>query len=104
MCNIKAANTARFFRIFFYRGTDLHDLYYFTTGPNKMKDIRLVALADGRIGVFSRPRGSEVKGQYGSESMIGFTVIDKLEDLTADVIENAPYLHGIFGCRRMGRR
>ncbi|MFD2875915.1 DUF1861 family protein [Paenibacillus rhizoplanae] len=67
-----------------------------------MKDIRLVALADGRIGVFSRPRGSEVKGQYGSESMIGFTVIDKLEDLTADVIENAPYLHGILGAGEWG--
>ncbi|WP_246354234.1 MTP-1 family protein [Paenibacillus phytohabitans] len=87
---------------YFYRGTDLHDLYYFTTGPNKMKDIRLVALADGRIGVFSRPRGSEMRGQYGSESMIGFTVIDKLEELTADVIENAPYIHGIFGAGEWG--
>lgn len=82
---------------YFFRGTDLHNLYYFTSGPNKMKDIRLVQLADGKIGVFSRPRGPETKGKYGSESMIGFTVIDRLEELTADVIENAPYIHGIFG-------
>lgn len=82
---------------YFYRGADLHDLYYFTTGPNKMKDIRLVPLSDGRIGVFSRPRGAEIRGKFGSESMIGFTVIDRLEELTADVIENAPYIHGIFG-------
>ena len=38
---------------YFFRGTDIHDLYYFTTGPNKMKDIRLVPLSDGKIGVFS---------------------------------------------------
>ncbi|CAM4382033.1 DUF1861 family protein [Paenibacillus typhae] len=82
---------------YFYRGTDLHDLHYFTTGPNKMKDIRLVGLPDGRIGVFSRPRGAETRGKYGSESMIGFTVIDHLDQLTAEVIEQAPYIRGIFG-------
>jgi hypothetical protein len=82
---------------YFYRGTDLHNLYYFTTGPNKMKDIRLVPLSDGKIGVFSRPRSAGMRGKYGSESMIGFTVVDRLEELTADVIENAPYIYGIFG-------
>lgn len=82
---------------YFYRGTDLHNLYYFTTGPDKMKDIRLVPLPDGKIGVFSRPRSAGMRGKYGSESMIGFTVVDRLEELTADVIENAPYIYGIFG-------
>ncbi|GIN72092.1 hypothetical protein J14TS2_25670 [Bacillus sp. J14TS2] len=82
---------------YFHRGTDLSNLYYFTTGPNKMKDIRLVELTDGKIGVFSRPRGEKTRGKYGSESMIGFTVIDNLDQLTADVIEHAPYIDGIFG-------
>ncbi|OMD64119.1 hypothetical protein BSK48_25310 [Paenibacillus odorifer] len=82
---------------YFHRGTDLHNLYYFTTGPNKMKDIRLVELQDGRIGVFSRPRGAETLGKYGSESMIGFTVFDGLDQLTAETIEQAPYIPGIFG-------
>ncbi|THF77110.1 DUF1861 family protein [Cohnella fermenti] len=82
---------------YFHRGTDLHNLYYFTSGPNRMKDIRLVELADGKIGVFSRPRGPETREKYGSESMIGFTVIDNLEQLTAAVIEEAPYIPGIFG-------
>lgn len=82
---------------YFHRGTELDNLYYFTTGPVKMKDIRLVELADGRIGVFSRPRGLETLERYGSESMIGFTIIDKLEQLTAEVIEKAPYIGGIFG-------
>ncbi|MFA4944674.1 MAG: DUF1861 family protein [Lentisphaeria bacterium] len=81
---------------YFYRGADLGDLHYFTTGPDCMKDIRLVGMADGRIGVFSRPRSEEVRRRYGSESVIGFTVIDNLEGLTADVIENAPIIHGLF--------
>lgn len=81
---------------YFYRGTDLNDLYYFTTGPHHMKDIRLVQLADGRIGVFSRPRNEEIMKRFGCESQIGFAIIDKLEDLTGDVIEQAPYIPGIF--------
>lgn len=87
---------------YFYRGADLHNLYYFTTGPKQMKDIRLVELRDGRIGVFSRPRGEDMREKYGSESMIGFTVIDSLDELSPDVIEHAPYIPGIFGADEWG--
>nr|WOZ50632.1 AncY [synthetic construct] len=82
---------------YFYKGTDLHDLYYFTTGPEYMKDIRLVEMPDGRIGVFSRPRSEEIRRKYGSESMIGFTVINSLDELSAEVIENAPVIPNLFG-------
>ncbi|CAG7623199.1 hypothetical protein PAESOLCIP111_02494 [Paenibacillus solanacearum] len=82
---------------YFYKGDDLADMYYFTTGPQRMKDIRLVDMGSGRIGVFSRPRGEETRRRYGSESMIGFTVIDSLEALTGEVIESAPYITGLFG-------
>ena len=81
---------------YFYRGTDLNDLRYFTTGPDRMKDIRLVGLADGRIGVFSRPKNDEIAKKHGSSAMIGFAVIDRLEDLTAEVVEHAPYIEGLF--------
>jgi hypothetical protein len=81
---------------YFYKGSDLHDLFYFTTGPDYMKDIRLVELQDGRIGVFSRPRGEEIRKEFGSESLVGFTVIDSLDDLSPEVIENAPYIRGLF--------
>lgn len=81
---------------YFYRGTDLHDLKYFTTGPDYMKDIRLVQLADGRVGVFSRPRNDEIKKKYGSESMVGFCTIDSLDQLTAKTIAQAPYIPGLF--------
>jgi hypothetical protein len=81
---------------YFYRGTNIHNMYYFTTGPDYMKDIRLVELLDGRVGVFSRPRNEEVRKRFGSESMIGFAVVDSLDELTAEVIENATYIPGLF--------
>jgi hypothetical protein len=81
---------------YFYRGKEINDLYYFTTGPAYMKDIRLVEIADGKIGVFSRPRSEEIREKYGSESLVGFTTIDSLDELSAEVIENAPYIPGLF--------
>ena len=89
-------NMGSFYNMF-YHGSDLEDLYYFTTGPANMKDIRLVELADHRIGVFSRPRNQEIIEKFGSESQIGFAVIDRLSDLDGNVIANAPYIPGIFG-------
>jgi len=67
---------------YFYKGADLHDLCYFTVGPDYMKDIRLVQLADRRIGVFSRPRNQESVRRFGSEAQIGFAIIEQLDDLT----------------------
>jgi hypothetical protein len=87
---------------YFYRGTDIHNLYYFTTGPDYMKDIRLVELADRRIGVFSRPRSAEITEKYGSDAMVGFTVINSLDDLNADLIAGAPYLEGLFEAGQWG--
>lgn len=87
---------------YFYKGTDINDLYYFTTGPDKMKDIRLVQMSDGKIGVFSRPRNEEIFKKFGCESQIGFTVINNLDELTASVIENAPYITGLFDSEEWG--
>ena len=78
-------------RMNFYRGESLEDLELFLIGPERMKDIRLVALPDGRIGVFSRPQG-----EIGGRGTIGFTLVDSLKDLTAQVIEDAPLLRGQF--------
>lgn len=71
----------------FFFGKSLDSLTELTTGPKGMKDIRVVELKDGRVGVFSRPQGA-----IGGRGKIGFTTIDKLEDLNADVIEAAPLL------------
>lgn len=87
---------------YFYKGTDIHDLYYFTTGPEYMKDIRLVELENGSIGVFSRPRSEAVRKKYGSDSIVGFTKINNLMELTAEVVENAPIVEGLFGAGEWG--
>ena len=80
---------------YFYKGTDLEDLYYFTTGPDQMKDIRLVQLNKG-IGVFSRPRNAHTEKEHGSASIVGFTVIPDIMSLSASVIENAKKIEGMF--------
>lgn len=88
---------------YFYRGTEFENLYYFTTGPDCMKDIRLVELKDGRIGVFSRPRSAEIKKKYGCESIVGFAIINDLNELSADVIENASPIDNLYGEGEWGR-
>lgn len=82
---------------YFYRGANPDDLLYFTTGPDQMKDIRLVELADGAIGVFSRPRSKEIEEKYGSASIVGFTKIRSLDELNGEVIANAKPIDGLFG-------
>ncbi|KAG5506358.1 hypothetical protein JIQ42_07976 [Leishmania sp. Namibia] len=78
------------YRCEFYHGTPFN-LKYFSSGPSKMKDIRLVELADGKIGVFThfRTEGS---------CLTGFATIDKIEDLTVEVINSAKLInHRPFG-------
>lgn len=50
---------------------------YFTTGPQGMKDIRVVKLPEG-FGVFTRPGNT-----------VGYTVLDSLEKLTPAALEHA---------------
>ena len=87
---------------YFYKGTELNNLYYFTTGPDFMKDIRLVEMADKRIGVFSRPRNEAIRKKFGSEAQIGFSIINNLNELSAEVIENAPYIPNLFDTGEWG--
>ena len=56
-----------------------------------MKDLRLVELQDGSIGVFTRPQGEK-----GGRGKIGFTRVASLEELSIDQINKAPLLEGQF--------
>jgi len=85
----------------FYRGTKLNDMVYFTSGPDRMKDVRLVDLGS-KIGVFSRPRGEYIRKEYGSESIIGYMEISTLDELDASVIESAPAVSGLFSRDQWG--
>ena len=82
----------------FYRGSGVSDLRPFAVGPNGMKDIRLVELADGGIGVFTRPQG-----EVGGRGIIGYVRIDSLDELDAKVIDEAYLLREQFFPRGVGR-
>ncbi len=71
-------------RTVFYRGQSINELEPFAKGPLTMKDIRLVELENGGIGVFTRPMMVD-----GARALIGYTEIGALEDLTEEVIDGA---------------
>jgi hypothetical protein len=60
-------------------------------GPWGMKDLRFVDLADGRLGVLTRPQGGE-----DGRGRIGFTIVDSIEALTLADVEAAPRLEDLF--------
>jgi hypothetical protein len=78
-------------RTVFYKGKTISSLQEFAKGPDGMKDLRLVELKDGSIGVLTRPQGEK-----GGRGKIGWTRISSLEELTIDVINEAPLLQGQF--------
>lgn len=75
----------------FYRGRDIFALERFFAGPLGMKDIRLCELADGRVAVFTRPRGAK-----GGRGTIGYTEVRSLDALTIEAIDAAPMLADMF--------
>lgn len=66
-------------------------------GPWGMKDLRFVDLADGRLGVLTRPQG----GADG-RGRIGFTAVGSLADLTVQDIDEAPRLEDLFLAEEWG--
>ena len=58
----------------------------FLEGPDKMKDIRLVGLADEADRRFDATPG----GQAGGRGKIGFLTAPSLQAITAEAIQNAP--------------
>lgn len=84
-------------RTVFYRGERIADLKEFAKGPDGMKDIRLIGLEDGSVGVFTRPQG-----ERGGRGKIGFTRIPSLQDLKVEAIEQAPILEGQFSDEEWG--
>jgi hypothetical protein len=75
----------------FYRGLNIDSLCHFASGPGTMKDIRMIELQDGRVGVFTRPQGKK-----GGRGQIGFTIIPSLEDLNEETFLNAEILQNQF--------
>ncbi len=80
-------NSNLWWRTRFYYGKDLTNMKDLFIGPSGMKDIRLVGLKNGKIGVFSRPQG-----KVGGRGKIGFTIINDLSELSIDIINKAKIL------------
>jgi hypothetical protein len=78
-------------RTIFYRGHSINDLKPFAKGPLTMKDIRLIELKNGRIGVFTRPMMVD-----GARALIGYTDIASLDQLTEEAISGARLLRHQF--------
>lgn len=74
-----------------YRGRTIHDFEYAVDGPWSMKDIRLCEMADGNVGVFSRPFGVE-----GSVALIGFGISESFQGLSESTIISAPLFKDQF--------
>lgn len=68
----------------FFKGRSLAVLSAFTEGPLNMKDIRLVGLPNGRIGIFTRPHGLP-----DARARIGYTDVASLAEVNARVIAGA---------------
>ncbi|MDQ0192863.1 DUF1861 family protein [Paenibacillus wynnii] len=75
----------------FYRGFNIDSLCHFSSGPGTMKDIRLIELTDGRVGVFTRPQG--IRGGRGK---IGFTIIPSLDELNEQTFIDAEVFQDQF--------
>ena len=88
---IKIPGGENIWRMQFYRGKTLAGLKHFFEGPDKMKDIRLKQLSDGRIGVLTRPQGGR-----GGRGKVGFMTVDRLEALTVEQMEAAPLFEHLF--------
>jgi hypothetical protein len=86
---VTAADGTVGWRMEFSRGTSLNNLKQFLVGPDKMKDIRLIELADEQIGVLTRPQGAK-----GGRGKIGFLTAPNLGAITAEAIQEAPLCAG----------
>ena len=79
------------YRTVFYRGGGIWDLTRFASGPDRMKDIRLCEMKDGKILVFTRPQGEK-----GGRGKIGWCFINGLEELTPEKLEQAVLMEDQF--------
>jgi hypothetical protein len=74
---VKTFGDVKTYYCYFYRTEDINKPLYYTTGPDRMKDIRMVSLND-KLAVFTRP-GDQV----------GYTEISGIEELSEEVLNNA---------------
>lgn len=77
------------YRTVFYKGKSLDTFEKFAIGPEKMKDVRIIGLENGHIGVFTRPQGgTSGRGKIGYIEINGLVDLNPENILKAKIIEN----------------
>jgi len=89
--SLPESNSPIQYRTTFYKGKNFNSLEKFSTGPERMKDIRIIKLENGHIGVFARPQGEK----YGRGKM-AYIELENLEELTSKNILKAEVIEGLF--------
>jgi hypothetical protein len=80
----------------FYRGCEPAALKEFARGPDRMKDIRLLPLADGRVVAFTRPQGLQEGGIDCGPGVIACTVLENIADLDPENLAKARIIENQF--------
>ena len=88
---LNSENNSIKYKTVFYKGNNLNSLERFSVGPEKMKDIRIVKLENGHIGVFARPQGEK----HGRGEM-AYIELESLKELTPENILKAEVIEGLF--------
>lgn len=78
-------------RTILMKGSTIANLKQFAKGPDGMKDLRIVELLDGTVGMFTRPQGAK-----GGRGKIGFKRLSSLDKITVEEIDSTPLLENQF--------
>lgn len=70
-----------------YKGRDIDQLTHWFDAPTGMKDVRVLELNDGSIGIFTRPQGG-----HAGKGKIGFVQIPSFDSITQDILTHARLL------------
>ncbi len=84
------SDTTLYYKTLFFEGDNIYDMKEVTEGPLYMKDIRIIELSNGRIGIFTRPQGAS-----GGRGRIGFIEVSSFNDFKTMIKEeyyNAPLI------------
>jgi len=83
------------YRQAFWRGASLDSLEPFVAGPDGMKDIRVVDMGDGQVGVYTRPQEDILEG--AGPGKIGFRMLNSIDQLAQiDLVADVPIVDGLF--------
>lgn len=75
----------------FYEMKSFNDFEFLFEGPHGMKDIRLLQNSDDSILVFTRPQGEK-----GGRGKVGLVTVKMLDEITPELIDDAPLLNNNF--------